>query len=364
MDEEAQLQRAIALSMQEVAPPPAKKQRPAQPKKGPVEVIELDDDDEPSLCSTRPGQQPPVAKVEPLTLLSYNVWFAYPETFRRRMTALAGIADKSSPRPAVLAMQEVTPSNMGVLRPLLREAGYHEIFEQQEGLGHNGQETYYVALAMRAPLGCPIGSRFVEFGSSRMGRGLLLARATWEGVGQIVVGTTHLESFIGPAENEQIKRARRQQLQQATRLLEREAQQHGCAAAVLLGDFNLNNEDDKEGNVLDGLSSGWHDAWEEVGRPKAAKATCGWSWRLDRCFVFPVSGHQAAGRTLGSASGSSSSGPRSLAVRAASVALVGQSPIPGEYYDYDDRRKGTTIRKELPVSDHKGLLVTLEARPR
>ena len=82
-------------------------------------------------------------------------------------------------------------------------------------------------------------------------------------------------------------------------MLEREARQHGCVGALLMGDTNWA---DKDGDPLQVLGGGWVDAWEAVGRPQAAKATCGWSWRLDRCFVLSLR-PDAGGRALGASGG-------------------------------------------------------------
>jgi len=134
------------------------------------------------------------------------------------------------------------------------------------------------------------------------------------------------------------------QLREAAALLEREARQHGCVGALLMGDTNWG---DKDGDPLHTLGAGWVDAWEAVGRPKAAKATCGWSWRLDRCFVLSL-GRDAGGRALGASGGGppgdggGGGGGDGLAVRVAGVTLVGGEPIAGEFYEHLNKRSGQT----------------------
>ena len=194
-------------------------------------------------------------------------------------------------------------------------------------------------------------------------------------------------------------------------MLEREARQHGCVGALLMGDMNWGDQD---GDPLHTLGGGWVDAWQAAGSPKAAKATCGWSFRLDRCFVLSL-GHDAGGRALGASGGGppddggGGSGGDGLAVRVAGVTLVGGEPIAGEFYEHLNKRSGQSKcasnsmrtghsdlsiciyreraegregtrargcaqptppnplracvhrRTPLPPSDHKGLLVQLEA---
>ena len=132
------------------------------------------------------------------------------------------------------------------------------------------------------------------------------------------------------------------QLREAAALLEREARQHGCVGALLMGDMNMNDQD---GDPLHTLGGGWVDAWQAVGSPKAAKATMGWSFRLDRCFVLSL-GHDAGGRALGASGGGppgdggGGSGGDGLAVRVAGVTLVGGEPIAGEFYEHLDKKSG------------------------
>jgi hypothetical protein len=144
------------------------------------------------------------AAAEPVAVLSYNVWFAHPETFARRMARLAQLADTSAPRPAALALQalhicittyvhispritprfpsrfapqELTPNNLSLLRPGLLAAGYRAPFEQPlNQRSHNGQEAYFAALTTRAPLGPLVAPRFVPYASRRV-HGMRVASA-------------------------------------------------------------------------------------------------------------------------------------------------------------------------------------------
>ena len=74
-------------------------------------------------------------------------------------------------------------------------------------------------------------------------------------------------------------------------------------------------------------------------------------WRLDRIFVFAPT--PDGGRALGAPSAQT----RTRVWTVARVGTLGVDPIAGEFYT--DRRGK---RLPLPVSDHKGLLLTIEPR--
>ena len=198
-----------------------------------------------------------------------------------------------------------------------------------------------------------------------MGRGLAFGRTAWPGVGEVLLGSTHLESFVGEEQRQQVLSSRQAQLREAASLLEREARRHGCVAAVLIGDMNWNDEDGdplratppsrppqacvpfaplllsaRPLSFAGELGAGWADAWEAVGRPKAASTTM-WKFRLDRCFVLSLGSH-GGGRTLGDGGGGGSGGGGAGAVRAASVTLVGKDKIPGEWYEHHNKYTGQT----------------------
>ena len=93
-------------------------------------------------------------------------------------------------------------------RPALAACGYRVPVEQREGRPYNGHEPYYVALTTRAPVGVLLEPRYVEYSRTMMGRGLLLGRASWPGVGEVVLSSTHLESFIGKEAATQVRAPR------------------------------------------------------------------------------------------------------------------------------------------------------------
>ncbi|KAL1529951.1 hypothetical protein AB1Y20_000879 [Prymnesium parvum] len=288
-----------------------------------------------------------------VSVLSFNVWFHHPETFATRMAEVGRLADvgctgarslrSATTPPALLALQELTPSLLAQLQPHLARAGYRPPFVQpwREG-GFNGMEHYCVALATRPPLGPLEQPRYCPFSESIMGRGLVMARVQWPGVGHLLVGTAHLESWVGnePRVNAAVIRARQKGLKQACSLLEAEVAATGCIGALLVGDMNWQEKDNGDARAL--LSPQWKDAWEAMGAPKEFSATCGFSWRLDRCFYY------ASPQAQGMAS-----------LQPTDMALIGR---PGE-----GLLKGCTFikgsnaqakPKPLPPSDHKGLLVS------
>ena len=62
--------------------------------------------------------------------------------------------------PSRFAPQELTPSNLSLLRPGLLAAGYRAPFEQPlNQRSYNGQEAYFAALTTRAP---PPGIAFMR----------------------------------------------------------------------------------------------------------------------------------------------------------------------------------------------------------
>ena len=224
--------------------------------------------------------------------------------------------------------------------------------QPEDECGFNGAEHYGVALATRPPLGPLRGGRYVPYASSQMGRGLLLGRAAWPGVGTVALGSTHLESWVGEHMQVAVKEARRAQLAQAGRLLVEEATREGCGVAVLLGDMNW--KDKQDGDALAAIGAGWSDAWVVAGQPKDGARTC-WYDRLDRVFFWQRS---AAPQNPFALAGGRPNG-EGASVRGGRVAVVGREPIPGETYEYTAKSSGKTSVKPLTPSDHVGVLVEL-----
>ena len=296
----------------------------------------------------------------PLSVLTFNVWFRTDEEAAPslRMQAIARLADVvGSTRPALLALQELTPSLQGMISPHLERVGYSSLYVQPwSTCGQNGIEPYGVALTTRPPLSPLASHRFHLYRNTMMGRGLLYGTVDWVGTGdevrnragtpapsRFVVGTTHLESYVGDAEDAIVTRHRRAQLVEAARLLEAEMEARGAMAAVLMGDLNWT--DQKDGDALEALGRGWKDAFIDAGRPRGTASTC-YSWRFDRC-LYLVRGSPVWNDT-------NTKG----AMRVSGVCLAGKEQGP-----LLEGRKFTGTKgqqKNLYPSDHRGVLVTFE----
>ena len=255
----------------------------------------------------------------PIGVCSYNIWFNFVE--QPRLDAVARLLCEGAaaeppgappppanaaamPSPAFVGLQEVTPQWAAHLRPKLVAGGFHGLHCQQP------PQQYFVALATRPPLSALRDVTTLDYHRTMMGRALVFGRATWPGVGELVLGTTHLESFVGPDQQAVVKPNRRAQLQQAATALEAAARRHGCVGAVLVGDFNWKETPSEDGGPAVAVVNaagcgGWVDAWNAAGAPQNAKKTCYWN-RFDHCLVWtpPPGGAAAAApaaRTLSGA---------------------------------------------------------------
>ncbi|KAH8074550.1 5'-tyrosyl-DNA phosphodiesterase [Aureococcus anophagefferens] len=254
----------------------------------------------------------------PLTVLSFNVWFEREETFGARMAAIAALAADAT----VVGLQEVTDDSFPHLQRELGRRGFGTLFRQ------TSIAPYYCCLASKSTL---VGVETVPFPGSRMGRGLLVARAAWPGVGDVLFGVAR-----------------------AAATLEAKAAAHGCAAAVLLGDFNW--DDGKDGDAVAAAGAAWRDAWRDRGSPKASEFTYdgrangmlkhGFKHRFDRVFVLD---REVKRQTLDAAD--------ACAVATTGFRLVGTAQVGTRTIQHE--KKGT-----LPMfpSDHFGVEVTLEKR--
>ncbi|KAH8097364.1 5'-tyrosyl-DNA phosphodiesterase [Aureococcus anophagefferens] len=277
-----------------------------------------------------------------LTVLSFNVWFEREETFGARMAAIAALAADAT----VVGLQEVTDDSFPHLQRELGRRGFGTLFRQ------TSIAPYYCCLASKSTL---VGVETVPFPGSRMGRGLLVARAAWPGVGDVLFGVAHLESFVGREVDAAVRAERRAQVARAAATLEAKAAAHGCAAAVLLGDFNW--DDGKDGDAFAAAGAAWRDAWRDRGSPKASEFTYdgrangmlkhGFKHRFDRVFVLD---REVKRQTLDAAD--------ACAVATTGFRLVGTAQVGTRTIQHE--KKGT-----LPMfpSDHFGVEPRKKAAP-
>ena len=261
--------------------------------------------------------RPPVSVTGELKVLTYNVWFEHEETFAKRMAVIA----RECRNADVVGFQEVTDDSFPYLEAALKRHGFPRLLKQDT------PAPYYCCVAAKKSLR---EVRTTPFRRSMMGRGVLLAVASWGDV-DVHVGVVHLESFVGKDQDATVRVERKRQLTAAGAELEKLA---GNGLAVLLGDCNW---DDTDGAAP---LAGWRDAWEEAGYPRAAQYTYDgrangmlshrYQNRYDRIFV--------SGKLAG----------------VSAFELVGTARLPD--LTITDRHK-----RVLPCypSDHFGALVTL-----
>ncbi len=271
------------------------------------------------------SRPPPVVKGE-LRVATYNVWFEHEDTFAKRMAAIA----RECAGADIVGFQEVTDDSFPYLEAALKRQGFRGLLKQA------APAPYYCCLASKKPLR---QVRTHHFQRSMMGRGILLAVASWGEV-DVHVGVVHLESFVGKEHDAAVRAERKRQLAAAGDELQGRA---GTGLAVLLGDCNW---DDRDGAVpLSG--SDWRDAWEEAGYPREAQYTYDgrknrmlshrYQNRYDRVFLFDGSKLVC-----------------SKLARVAGFALIGTARLPD--LTITDRHQ-----RVLPAypSDHFGALATL-----
>lgn len=185
-----------------------------------------------------------------MRLLTWNVCFEARAFRERTIGLLRAIAASDA---EVVALQEVTPPLLGLLREFAAQRGYVV-------RGGDGTFGYDVALLARDP-----GARFASLAlPSVMGR-RAIALVTNDGA----IATVHLESTAGYGA------ARCAQLALIGPWLA------GLdSACVLAGDLNFDEYDARECDVLD---DAWVDAWPLL-RPGEPGATCG-KRRFDHVFA-------------------------------------------------------------------------------
>lgn len=231
-------------------------------------------------------------RVDEFKVASYNVWFGEPDTFEVRMQHIAQLCRNAT----VVGFQEVTVASEKSLVAALSSLGFDSNVAKQ-----HTDAPYFCMLASKQRLR---DTRTVRFEDSIMGRGLLLAHVEWQGKGDVVVGVSHLESFVGREHD--VRSVRERQAISAQAILTEEKEASGAACAIFVGDMNW----DDESQATMPLRNGWLDAWVAAGRDRATKFTYDGranpmlrnpiKKRLDRCLMtWP---HVASFELLGTSS--------------------------------------------------------------
>ncbi|GLC36570.1 hypothetical protein PLESTB_000163000 [Pleodorina starrii] len=292
-----------------------------------------------------------------VSILSYNLWFNEDVELAQRMRAVGDIIEREG-YPDLLLFQEVTQNMVLIFRQSNWFRRYHCSPVAED------KSYFTLLLARRDTVTLPALQPWMEkdFANSCMGRSILYTRASVGGR-PLVVGTSHLESPVGPGPQQMVTQ-RWEQLEEAVRELEGAA---GAWGDVLLAG-DLNWSDTRDGPIR--MPPRWCDAWSVL---EPRRAGCTWDpvsnpmltsrykgSRLDRVLCrLSASGTSGAGPASSSAPGGRGGGGGS-GWQLDNIKLVGTQALPGLSHEYKGKR--------LPVlpSDHFGLLVKLipaEAAP-
>lgn len=261
---------------------------------------------------------------DPVTLLTYNVWFREDVALLDRMAGIEEVI-KECNYPHFICFQEVTPNILSLWTKAAWWQRYHA-----SPVRH--QQYFTLLLARRD--GVVLRGKFQDddYSHSQMGRGLLRVSADVAGR-RVHVATTHLESPFG---GEMFSVQRMAQVKEA---LARLAALQDDGEVLFAGDMNWN---DKRDGVLP-LGAGWCDAWQ-----KANPGSVGFTYDM-------AANAMLVGRWPGSRLDRVLCRLREWEV--SRVQLVGTRPLCGKTYEFTSRNG---VVRTLPVlpSDHFGLLAT------
>lgn len=308
---------------------------------------------------------------------SWNVWFGPPNDANPHVTprmrelvrlAVHGKRGQKEPyqAPWFIGLQEVTQESAIPLAESLKRAGYSTIITQEfEG---GARMPYFCQLAVRH--GSSNDPKLLESGSvgytsTRMGRGFCYARVRLPGGNthlsqeeqpQLLVATTHLESWAGKEYSGSIQR--QEQLLEFENNCRSEFKLHAQLKwVILMGDLNWDDERKKgspDSKMSAFLTLPWKDVWLDH-LPSQQDESTHFTYdgklnpmlgnnmrrRFDRCLVFA--------RDHASLNQLASQG----------VQLLGQQTLPG--LRFSKSNPWSNSKREYPVapSDHFGLIARL-----
>lgn len=280
-------------------------------------------------------------------IASYNVWFGPPDPEgdqvypKERMTAIVECVQMAcmarSDNPLLfLGLQELTPSLVGYLKPLLSQLGY-KLCTQPLGVN-----AYSYGVGMAVPQDMDIVKhRFVPYSNTRQGRGLLYVKTP-----KLLLATTHLESWTGPQSDGSTERE--VQILEAARFCKTELEQSpSMKLAAIIGDLNWDDERKRNPseapnrNLLSLLPNGWKDAGKPFDYTYDATENpmLGGNLRrrFDRCIYYSKDEDE---------------------LDCLELQKVGQEAIPGLVWQRKNPYTGNTKPAKVAPSDHFGLVLS------
>lgn len=289
------------------------------------------------------------------SIASYNVWFGPPDEAagqvypRERMAAIvdclqaAAVTQNDWPMLFV-GLQELTPSLVDYIGPPFRTLGYKLCLQP---LG-NGGVSYGVGMAVPNHFAI-LESRFVPYGNSIQGRGLMYIRTR-----ALLLATTHLESYCGPQYTGASERET--QIIEATKFCQEQLDMNESTLelAIIAGDLNWDDErKQKRGdrpqnqNLLSLLDPRWKDAGKPFDYTYDSKENPMLNGnlrrRFDRCLYC------SAKREMGS---------KRQEYGSTSFQKVGDEVIPTLQWDKKNPYNGSVKKMPVAASDHFGIVVS------
>ncbi|KAJ3086813.1 hypothetical protein HK102_012411 [Quaeritorhiza haematococci] len=299
----------------------------------------------------------PTRTTTTLKILTYNIWFDA-LTLRLRTPHIIRLIEEHS--ADIVCLQECTEEFLRTLTssPLIRST-----YILSDVSGETFKSWYGVVVMVKRKKKAGVGLSLEgcvqrRFSQTRMGRAVVRVRVRVEGVGVVMIGTSHFES------GEEDGEVRRVQFREATGLVDpasevmevKRSSEGGVTpqqpvVGILCGDFNIH--DDEAESALLASELGWRDAYIDSPESKGVLARMGGATRgtikvhgkdvrvarLDRILY----------RVPGGAAGGEGAGVRRIRVEVERLKYLGEEAID----------PGMDLRFDLFPSDHLGVFAEL-----
>ncbi|KAJ3081765.1 hypothetical protein HK102_002144 [Quaeritorhiza haematococci] len=225
----------------------------------------------------------PTRTTTTLKILTYNIWFDA-LTLRLRTPHLIQILEEQS--ADIVCLQECTSE---FLRALASSSFVRSTYIVSDISADTFKSWYGVVVMVKRKEKAGVGLRLEGcvqriFSQTRMGRAIVGVRVRVEGVGVVMIGTSHFES------GEEDGEVRRVQFKEATGLvdpafgsMEAKKSSEGGATpqrpvvGVLCGDFNIHDDEAESATLASEL--GWRDAYIDSPESKGVLARMGGATR-------------------------------------------------------------------------------------